>query len=283
MNKKGLSLLLCFLIAKLGAYQVQDSRPEPFALFTVPKAGSHLLIKTLHFMTGFTPAWHTTSPSLAEWYNQSQFPYTHCVLSESLLTYYSNSPVKQILGIRDLRDVSVSIVHQILKGTWPEFTNFPQKLAAFKELDFDQQLLFVIEQEYELQPPKINLQLGLQKVAHQAVYLSSNPAILICRYEDLIGVEGGGEREKQLQTLRKIANHIGVFFSDNEIESLALHLYGNTDNPFGKKDFKDYQSTFREGKIGAWKSFFKPMHKDAFKRRLGQALIDLGYEQDNNW
>lgn len=283
--KKLCILFYCLMALPLTAFEKEPSLPvTPFALFTIPKSGSHLLIKALYFMTGFSPFWHNDKPpSLQKLYARYNFPYTHCCLSPKLLKYYSSAPAKQILGIRDLRDVCVSIVFQIRKGTWPEFTNFPEKTIQFNKMDFDQQLLYVINQEYKLDPPNIALQLGIRNVAQQASALARDPNILICRYEDLVGEQGGGTLEAQEAILKKIATHIGLSLSAGDLEHLTANLYGNQDNPFGTIDFKEYQSTFREGKIGGWKEHFNPIHKKTFKERLGQALIDLGYEENNDW
>ena len=140
-------------------------------------------------------------------------------------------------------------------------------------MGFDQQLLYVINQEYEIDPPKIKNQLGMRKVAEQAVLLARDPHILVCRFEDLVGPQGGGSAQLQKRTLQKIAEHIGTPMSPAEIDGLAARLYGNEENPFGEGDFQNYQSTFREGKIGSWQEAFKPIHKEAFKKRLGWALI----------
>lgn len=256
---------------------------QPFALFTIPKSGSHLLIKTLFYMTNFSPAWHTDPPNASQLWKESHFPYTHLCLSPNLLNYYANSSIKQIISIRDLRDVCVSIVYQIRKGIWPQFTHDSKKREQFQNLSFDDQLLFVIEQEYEINLPQLVLQLGISKVAKQAEQLCSNPSILICRFEELVGSSGGGSDEAQKALIQKIGLHIGLHLTTQEINHLTAKLFGDGENPFGKGDFINYQSTFREGKIGSWKSTFKDIHKIAFKKRLGNALIALGYEQSDQW
>lgn len=271
-------LFILFIATKVVATQI-----EPFALFTIPKSGSHLLIKTLYTMTGFTPNWHQTPPDLELLLEQRRFPYTHCCLPPILLDYYGQSSYKQIIGIRDLRDVCVSVIYQIEKGLWPEFTRNPKNQKKFQNLSFDEKLLFVINQEYEIIPPFSNFQLGMRKVADQVCSLIQNPGALICRFEELVGSRGGGSDELQKKVVEQIATHIGLFLTPQEIEEIAGRLYGNDINPFGSGDFINYQSTFREGKIGSWRGYFKEVHKAAFKQRLGKQLILLGYEKDNNW
>jgi hypothetical protein len=41
--------------------------------------------------------------------------------------------------------------------------------------------------------------------------------------------------------------------------------------------------TFRSGKTGEWKKYFKDEHKAIFKEVAGDLLICLGYEQDGKW
>ena len=290
MLRTFLAIHLFVLLSNLSAQQNPEPfssalaiPTSPFALFTIPKSGSHLIIKALYFMTGLTPRWHLEPLSIQETLKQRHFPYTHCCLSSELLNFYDASFTQRILGIRDLRDVCVSIVYQMRKGIWPELTGHPQKTKAFNQLSFDEQLLFVIEQNYRLAPPGIKQHLEIQKVAKQAADLINDPRILVCRYEDIVGPQGGGTIEKQLQILTTIARHITVPLSAQEIEGIASRLYGDEEDPFGQGDFQHYQTTFRQGKIGAWTTAFKPVHKTAFKKRLGAYLMALGYEQDDHW
>ena len=41
--------------------------------------------------------------------------------------------------------------------------------------------------------------------------------------------------------------------------------------------------TFRSGKTGEWKKYFKEEHKQIFKDVAGELLVRLGYEKDNDW
>lgn len=280
MVKKILLTLFFLCCARIELFSYQ---PEPFALLTIPKSGSHLLIKTLFNMTQLTPYWHIDPPLVNEPFEEAHFPYTHFCLSPALWKYYSSTPLKQFVGVRDLRDVCVSIVYQIRTGIWPEFMDNPRKLKKFKKLSFDEQLLFVIQQEYEIAVPRPNVQLGIREVANQAMEFIQNRNVLICRFEDLVGPEGGGNENAQKKLLQKIGSHIGLSFTPQEIDDFAARLYGNRENPFGHGNFSDYQSTFREGKIGSWKTAFNETHKKVFKERLGKALITLGYEIDDHW
>ncbi|HET9589290.1 MAG TPA: hypothetical protein VFO91_10920 [Anaerolineales bacterium] len=41
--------------------------------------------------------------------------------------------------------------------------------------------------------------------------------------------------------------------------------------------------TFRSGKTGAWKEYYKEEHKELFKDVAGDLLVRLGYEEGNDW
>lgn len=46
---------------------------------------------------------------------------------------------------------------------------------------------------------------------------------------------------------------------------------------------ENQQKHYRKGVAGDWHNYFTPRVKDAFKEHYGNLLIQLGYEQDNNW
>ena len=258
----------------------------PFVLITIPKAGSHLMIKALHFLTGTPAIWHTQFPSFWCIPPDRGFLYTHFCLTEQLEQNYRCLPeLQKIIAIRDLRDVAVSMVGQIKKNNWPGMSHALREY--FLSLPFDEQLLFVINYEYDVHEVASvapnSSQVSLTKIAEQAIAYAKNPSHLVVRYEDLVGPEGGGTFEAQLQALRSIAEFIQLPYSDEDLEMIACRLYGDKEDPFGRSGFNNFRSTFSRGQIGTWREVFTEEHKAAFKQRIGFALIALGYEQDEDW
>ena len=49
------------------------------------------------------------------------------------------------------------------------------------------------------------------------------------------------------------------------------------------KDDSDAAHARRGSYIGHWREFFTPTLKQQFKQKFGQALINLGYEQNLDW
>ena len=258
----------------------------PSVLITVPKSGSHMVIKALYFLTGGVPIWHTHFPSIHYIPSEEGFLYTHFCLSPQLEENYTHLPkLKKIINVRDLRDVCVSMVHQICKSPWPGMSQDLRK--AFKEMSFEEQLLFVINFDYELEDVSgfapNSLQTSITKVAEQAVRYTLEQNCLVCKYENLVGPKGGGTEDLQKEELRRIVAYLGLSVSEPLLEDVASRIYGNEIDPFGEGRFQHFHSTFQQGKINNWKSFFTKEHKEAFKKRLGKELIALGYEQDDNW
>jgi len=119
---------------------------------------------------------------------------------------------------------------------------------------------------------------------HQPLYFSminwlkstDNPAVIICKYEDLIGND-------QLNSFKVIFRHCGIDISDSELAKLLKnHSFEHLAK--GRKQGTENQlSHYRKGIVGDWKNYFTNDNKKLFKRLAGQMLIDLRYERNNNW
>jgi hypothetical protein len=95
------------------------------------------------------------------------------------------------------------------------------------------------------------------------------PEVLVVRFEDLI--------HQRRETLGQIADHFLKRVNtlpasrDQIIDALETNI-----DP-------QRSPTFRSGKTGEWKKYFKDEHKNLFKDVAGDLLVQLGYEKDNNW
>ncbi len=281
-----ISRLFIFLSCLFSSTVVVGESAPPCVLITIPKSGSHMVIKALYFLTGGSPIWHTHFPSLCYIPSEQGFLYTHFCVSSQLEKNYSHLPeLKKIINVRDLRDVCISMVHQICKSPWPGMNQDIRN--KFKKMSFEKQLLFVINFDYELDEvaefAPNSLQASIAKIAEQAVQYSQERDCLVCKYENLVGLRGGGSEELQKEELRRIITYLDLSVSESLLSDIASSLYGNEVDPFSSGKFAHFQSTFQQGKVNNWKNFFTEEHKEAFKHRLGKSLIALGYEQDNNW
>jgi hypothetical protein len=133
---------------------------------------------------------------------------------------------------------------------------------SLKQLKFDEKLKEVIllsEEEY-----------GINSFMRVSLDWMKNPSVFVCRFEDLVGFRGGGNKNLQMRTIKKLAEHLGYCLSWERIKEISDTVFGNS-------------ATFRRGQIGDWKSYFSEENKDLFKKVMGDILVDLKYERDFKW
>lgn len=95
------------------------------------------------------------------------------------------------------------------------------------------------------------------------------PAVLCIRFEELIH-----ERERVVNQMLDQVEKTGYLIPTPRPKALEILL--ETIQPKKSK-------TFRSGKTGEWRKYFKEEHKALFKEVAGDLLVRLGYEKDNNW
>ena len=94
---------------------------------------------------------------------------------------------------------------------------------------------------------------------------------LAVRFEDLVGPCGGGTLEKQLEVIKRIADHLNIVLPLEQIKNIAGSLFGGT-------------HTFNKGKIGRWRKLFTKDMKQAFKESVGDDIIlQFGYNLCQEW
>ena len=86
--------------------------------------------------------------------------------------------------------------------------------------------------------------------------------VLVVRFEDLVGMAGGGDKELQLKSIAELADWAGL--SEFNLAQVADELFGGT-------------HTFRRGKIGQWRSLDKVL-RDEVSNMLAPYVTAWGYE-----
>lgn len=237
-------------------------------ILTLPKSGTHLLKKVL-------PLILNRDPSVLYFTNIDQSPFkppyvpddqkvifNHVYPGFDLYRKYPSSKLIKVLLIRDPRDAVVSFMNWLPRSQqWGPWTP-KEVIQDFNVLPQDERLSKSI-----LFPDKY---LGVSLFCKKAIEWMEDPKLLVCRFEDMIGPEGGGDRAKQKETIKALAAHLEVSLSEDRINFITDNLFGGT-------------FTFHQGKIGSWRSHFKDYHKDLFKKALGNELQKLGYEKNHRW
>ena len=184
----------------------------------------------------------------------------HNVWTARLERVLCEEKISMICILRDPRDIVVSLSNYLERYQHPDFVG---KSA-------DEKLMLAIEGVNPIQPPLISPArvLSISESCCEVYKWTTLPSVLTVKFEELVGPEGGGNLEQQLQTLANIAKFTGMRV--NEPEDLRNRLFGRT-------------RTFNVGRIGQWQELFSPQHKARFKEMAGEGLVTLGYESNHAW
>jgi hypothetical protein len=260
------TLILLLSLNRAWAGQPESVKAEKVVYLTIPKAGTHLLKKTLEILTqeksywiGLSEGFHF-NPAFALSYSNRVFGGHLFPELDKFRTKYSDK-YRRILMIRDPRDVMVSFTHHLYnRMEWNGCPRFDYE--KFASHSFDERLQEILLFPHEYHNPACSFA--------YAVLWMQDPNVFVCRFEDLVGEMGGGSKEKQIQVVGDLAKFLDLNISEEKIEAISSQLFGGT-------------WTFRKGQIGLWKESYTPENKQLFKQLMGQYLIDLGYEKDFNW
>lgn len=259
-----------------------------------PKSGTHLLTQVMEGFSQIGPAVVSGLPAVVTFQGDTgqqrseaqllqrlqalrpgDLAYGHLHALPALVDLLSSPGFAAWFILRDPRDVVVSHVHYVTEmeprhvhHTYyrKSLENFDQRLSAsilgFAAQPGAPQPLPDIRQRFEPY-------LGWLGPADRSVPQSARPEIQVLRYEDLLNA--------RMLTLEQILDHATRRgFKPHFEKSRAIELLSGAIAPLRSP-------TFRTGKSGGWKEAFTQSHKDAFKQVAGDLLIQLGYEENNDW
>lgn len=157
--------------------------------------------------------------------------------------------------VRDPRDVIVSFAHWIEKR--PDYYAYP----AFKDMSIDERITHLIkgfsyrDMYFDSFATVLDRSYG---------WMTSRDNVLLVRFEDLVGVKGGGSMEKQYSVVDEIARWINVEKFSREY--VCNNLFGET-------------PTFRRGKIGGWSDELSSETVELFDKSIGDRVESWGYDR----
>jgi len=258
----------------------------PFILNTIPKAGTHLIMECIYYMinkrvdeandlineSNFTPAvknnllkYFLTLPN-ANYIHKTHFP--HFPAMEKLFIQVG---LKWIFVIRDPRDALISLAFYMedktSEGNRRDFMDINS--SVYNQLSFDDKITALMT--------------GSCCTNYLATYYegfygwTETKNGLVVKFEDLIGPNGGGTKERQLNTLRKISTYLNMNLSDAELLAASEYCYHIA--PTSPQNSKVY----KKAQMGSWKKFLSEPNKLLFKKLYAKKLILLGYEEGINW
>ena len=263
------SYLMVFFIFLMGIFLPINLHAEkPYFYRSLPKAGTHLCMKTLYLLTG-----------------KKHYPshFTQYIKPVDTLINIPQSE-RTIIHIRDLRDFFVSHMENCDGGVnamlYGGGTTFHKPLSTSRHiyekwmtLTIEEKLTALITLQDDLLPYPADCILHNIITANA---LMNRKNVLVTKFENLIEEKGNGTRDLQKNEIIKIANFIDVRVSNEKLENIC-------DNLWGRSNDAHYDQTFKRGKTGRWKDYFTEKNIAEFKERWNSYLIKWGYEEDAYW
>jgi len=262
------------------------SLEKPILQISIPKCGTHLLYKCIKTILDIPIYPRDDDEKNNIFANHDRY------CQENIIKHAKIKDASKFFIYRDPRDQIISFIFWVNKFIKNEERASDFSLKRILDFEANVNVNLSYEAYKDLTFDELILQLILGGCAYYDVtgiykpnykthgindfyksyfgWFKHYPDFLIIKFEDLVGAKGGGDDKVQFNTIKKIAQNLGKNLSDEEIQKIANNLFGRT-------------WTFKDGQIGSWKKYFKPIHKQCFKAVAGQLLIELGYESDLNW
>jgi hypothetical protein len=256
-------LSLCYLLTLSTLPLVaEEETPSKIVYLTAPKGGSQLFRKAIGLLTerplrkipplnadALYPFIEALGPYIG---------YTHLDPGHDALLNDQSPDILKAVMIRDPRDVIVSM------DGWIQVMADTKEAKTFTKLPLETRISHLITApDLSMNGPYPYI-FDTHLVMQRAIQAIKNPTIFVCRFEDLVGAEGGGSRERQVNTLSRLAKHLKLHLSSEKIEEIADDLFGDT-------------FTFRAGQIGAWSHVFTPENNELFKMKFNREMVELQY------
>jgi hypothetical protein len=246
-----------------------------------PKSGTHLLTQVLKGFTKIGPVVESGLPAIVTFDSQTGEPrgevdiqrdlmrlkpgdisYGHLHATESAKDFLCNNVVVSYFLLRDPRDVVVSHVYYV---TEIETKHVHHKYYQEELLNFDERLRASILGR----PESGSLFPNIKQRFEPYLGWIDQPQVLVLRFEDFVLA-----RSPTVERIYEHAVRRGFPSSLTKQQSVETLLAGI--DPIKSP-------TFRKGKVGDWKEKFSPENIMVFKDIAGDLLIQLGYEQSNDW
>ena len=143
--------------------------------------------------------------------------------------------ISQFLIVRDPRDVVVSKAFYLTKT--PAHSLFPYYNALSHRERFMASIKGIGK---EISSKEQYAIASVAEIYEKFMPWQDEESCLVVKFEDLIGIRGGGSDNKQFEALRSIVKHLGISLKESELKKIAF------------KSFNEQSLTFRKGQIGDW-------------------------------
>lgn len=244
-------------------------------MMSIPKSGTHLMIEVLQQAFGsyflYMPGWGGSVVVDFDWMKKclKEEIYTSAKKTRYLAPSHSSegfgfwseqiqndARLRGLFMVRDPRDIIVSMVRSTVEGIWPESPYVGRLRDKSKE---DQYLAMLNE-------PVI-----YTRQANSYTPFYDSDLFLTVRYEDLLGMDRGGNTRTQGKAIDAIAG---------QLNTCSLNIAHGVLSAANRTTWTKRKSGAR---CGEWKEIFTDKIKDRCKKTFGDVIIKWGYEKNNNW
>lgn len=251
--------------------QAGETLAKKIIFLSIPKSGTFLTKKTVELISNRPVEWITRSidpnpvPNFATDLDPMDptIVFHHLFSSLDFIRDDASGRYIKVVVIRDPRDALISQIHW-LEGCDVCWYSPEEYNRSFNALSFQERVTKGICF------PESAESFSIRSFTRKALEWMAKPDVFVLRFEDLVGAEGGGDPERQGRTLLALAEHLGTPLTSERLGQIQSSLFGES-------------FTFRKGQIGSWREYFTQEDIQIFKERMGEELIQLGYEKDNSW
>lgn len=260
---------------------------DHFVLNSIPKCGTHFIMNCIYYMINkhidegfdydsrenFLPHVKVYADKLKTLEGMHYIHKTHVPYFQELEAALLSVNCKWIFFIRDPRDALVSLVFYLenFRGNVRDFMFIDSQI--YDHLSFDEKLDAVMTGSCCTNYLEVFYK-PLMK------WVQSSYGLTI-KFEDLVGPDGGGTKEKQEDAIKKMAHYLNVKLSEEEIQAIATYIFVK------QEPQKALGLVYQRSQIGSWKMFFNESNKQLFEKIFSEEeLAEIGYEmkgEDSGW
>ena len=253
--------MLSFIKQKLSR---GENNPKRVLLVSLQKSGTHL-IQNLFSRVGFQAHFNRNGgPIRLRDFSRKKDTYisSHYAPMDDVQIELEKDPesMKIIFMFRDPRDVLVSWFHWVHpKNEKPQHGHMRYMQKVYKHFS-DEEIIEMFIANDKLRQQEYNV---IEHFYFSRILLF-HPNVLKVRFEDLIGPRGGGDHQKQLESIKAFTQYLSIDQADIELIADSL--------------FSEDSATFRRAKVGSYKTFLTPDQLTYFNKRHAKILSQYGYE-----
>ena len=226
-------------------------------------------------LDNYDPAKNYLNKNISKEIETVDFP-TRQIISPLYINYQKFLELKKpenykaIFVMRDYRDVVISDYFSYRYSHSSKKWKFIQdRREKLNQMSLDDGLMLLIN---DIKDHKYN------QVECLRSWLQSgeNKRVMICKFEDMIG-------DRSVETFTNIFLHLDIDISESSLKSLLEKNSFEAKTKGRKPGVEKQNAHYRKGISGDWKTYFKEKHIIRFKEITGELLLELGYEENNNW